>query len=338
MIMTRRKMPSKLVLRSGWDPGDLYMLVECFARHDPLNPTAILSLERHSASFAEMTPEKFVSRENAVAIQDLSGDGKYLGKKPFAGKRVLPLGWDGMEVRVPVLTDHGLATHARVEVDGYMGYEAKHQRELLFVKNRFVVMRDETELNDRFPAAAGPVWNTQCIGAPRGPNWLNTWFRGHFFQGVELYASPPWDLLVYYSPRADAELTVSETPIETPFRTQLVSTQYRWQGDVAPGRRLQFVTLLLPHAPMKDATPLAEQVRVPVDQPGSAAVEVTDGDRHELAILNPAGRRLEFVDSAGQRVVTDAQAAYLDRSAEKERCMLIPQAALLEINGRRVLY
>ncbi len=45
------------------------MMVECYPRHDPLNPTAVLGLERWSASFAEMTSEKFVSRENAVAIE-----------------------------------------------------------------------------------------------------------------------------------------------------------------------------------------------------------------------------------------------------------------------------
>jgi len=221
MFMTERDMPNKLVLRSGWNPGDLYMLVECFARHDPLNPTAILGLERHSASFAEMTPEKFVSRENAVAIEDLSGTGRYLGQRPFTGKRALPLGWSGMEVTVPVLSDYRLATHARIDVDGYMGYEAKHSREILFVKNRFVLLRDETQFDDRFRAAVGPVWNTQRIGASRGEHWLNTWFQGHFFQGIQMYESPAWDLLVYHVPRAGARVVVAEAPIDTPFKTQL---------------------------------------------------------------------------------------------------------------------
>ncbi|HUT89037.1 MAG TPA: hypothetical protein VMY37_06060 [Thermoguttaceae bacterium] len=336
MITTQRKMPHKLAFRSGWNPGDMYMLVECFPRHDPLNPTAIVSLERDSASFAEMTPEKFVSRENAVSIQDLSGTGSYLGRNPFAGARSLPLGWDGMEVRVPVVSDHDLATHARIDVDRYMGYEATHRRELLFVKNRFVLVRDETQFDDRFQAAVGPVWNTQCLGTPRGRHWMNTWFRGHFFQGAQLYESPPWDLLVYYAPRSDAQLVISDAPIDTPFKTQLVSTQYRWQGDVQSAVRLQFVTVLLPHAPMRDATPVAERIRVLVDRPGCAAVEIAQPDRCELAILHPPGQRLELTCSTGMRITTDAKAAYLDRAGGSADRILVRQATFLEIGDRQI--
>ncbi|MFH1265149.1 MAG: hypothetical protein ABIK89_05435, partial [Planctomycetota bacterium] len=336
MITTQRKMPHKLVLRSGWNPGDLYMLVECFPRHDPLNPTAVLSLERYSASFAEMTPEKFISRENAVSIEDLSGSGAYLGQKPFQGNRALPLGWDGMEVRVPVMSDSRLATHARLDVDHYMGYEATHAREVLFVKNRFVLVRDETQFDDRFQAAVGPVWNTQSIGAPRGRHWLNTWFRGHFFQGVKMYDSPPWDLLIYYAPRPDAEIVVSEAPIDTPFKTQLVSTQYRWQGDVEPETRLQFLTLLLPHAPLEDAAPLAGQIHVLVDRPGCAAVEVAQPNRSELALLQPAGEKLELKSSTGERIATDAKATYVDRTDGKADRVLVREATFLDIGDRQV--
>jgi hypothetical protein len=52
MYMSQAVMPHKLVFRAGWNPGDLYMLVEAYARHAPLNPTAILGLERCSASHA----------------------------------------------------------------------------------------------------------------------------------------------------------------------------------------------------------------------------------------------------------------------------------------------
>lgn len=93
-------------------------------------------------------------------------------------------------------------------------------------------------LDDRFRAAVGPVRNTQCLGEPRGEHWLNTWFRGHFFQGIKLYECPAWDLLVFYAPRSNAQLVVSDVPIDTPFKTQLVSTQYpsasrRWPGSIA---------------------------------------------------------------------------------------------------------
>ena len=83
MYMTQQVMPHKLVFRSGWNPGDLYMLVECYPRHDPLNPTAILSLQRYSAAFAEM------SSENSSAAKTPCGSKTYRAKRPTSGSRVL---------------------------------------------------------------------------------------------------------------------------------------------------------------------------------------------------------------------------------------------------------
>ncbi len=107
--------------------------MEAYVRHDPLNPTAILACERHGVPFAEMCSEKFVSRENAVRIDDLSGSAVYCGKKGFRGEKKLPLGYAGMESTVPVFQDHPLATHARPRVTNYMGFEATQEREVLAV-------------------------------------------------------------------------------------------------------------------------------------------------------------------------------------------------------------
>jgi hypothetical protein len=52
MDMTDRVLPSKLMLRSGWQVGDLCLLVEVYIRHDPLNPTSILGLVQHGSTMA----------------------------------------------------------------------------------------------------------------------------------------------------------------------------------------------------------------------------------------------------------------------------------------------
>ncbi|HPD17530.1 MAG TPA: hypothetical protein PLE19_21545 [Planctomycetota bacterium] len=336
MWMSQRVLPSKLAFRSGWAPGDLFMLVEIYPRHDPLNPTAIVGLERHSASFAEMTSEKFVSRENAVAIADLSGTATYLGKKPFKGKPGLPLGWAGMEVTVPAFSDHALASHARVQVSKYMGFEATHTREFLFVKNRFVVLRDETAFDDAFRASVGPAWNTQHVGEPRGPNWLNTWFDGHYFQASRLYDVPPWDLLLVYGPKPGAKIEVATEPIDAPAKSHLVATRYAWEGDVTPGQRVQFVSVLLPHAPMRDATPLARGVEVLKDEPGLAVVKVATEGRVELTLLNPSGARVE-VDTKGLGpLVTDARAAYLDTEGGNVKRAVVIEGRSLKLGEVRI--
>jgi len=76
--------------------------------------------------------------------------------------------------------------------------------------------------------------------------------------------------------------------------------------NVKPGDRVQFVALLLPHAPAADATPLAGAVRVLRDEPGLAAVALADpGGRWELAVLNATGQRLTLASPRGD-VTTDA--------------------------------
>lgn len=331
MFMTQRTLPSKLAFRSGWAPDDLYMLVECYVRHDPLNPTAIVGMEQHSAAFAEMTSEKFVSRENAVHIQDISGTASFLGQKPFRGKKNLPVGYAGMECSVPAFADHRLATHARVLVTNYMGYRAAQEREILFVKNRFVLIRDETAFDDAFRAKIGPVWNTGRVGTPQGANWVNTWFAGHYFQKAKLYDVPPRDLLVWHSPRPERKIEIITSDDNPQSGVPMLSTRFVWEGEVAPGQRLQFVQVLLPHAPVRDATALAGTIKTLLDRPGTAAVSIATGSRLELAAVNSSGEPMELATEAG-KVTTDAKALYLELRDGKPTGFVMTSGTRLRLN------
>ena len=339
MYMTQRVLPSKLAFRSGWEPGDLFMLVECYVRHDPLNPTAIVGFERYGASLAEMVSEKFISRENAISIRDLSGTAVYLGRQNHQGPKQLPVGWAGMESTVPFFSDHQLATHTRVDVTHYMGFEATQRREFLFVKNGFILVRDETRLADTFRAEIGPTWNTQHMGEARGPNWINTWFSAHYFGDRKLFDVPPWDLLVWYAPRPDAQLkTMPDKADKVQAESGIIPTRYAWEADVTPGTKLQFVTVLLPHAPARDASPLAAAITALVDQPGQAAVRIAQGNRCELAVLNADGTRLDLDAGAAGRVATDARTAYVDFDGGRLRRALVLQGTSLRIGAEEVFH
>ncbi len=337
MFMTQQVMPHKLVFRSGWNPGDMYMLVECYPRHDPLNPTAILSFERYSAAFAEMSSEKFVSRENAVRIEDLSGEATYLGQKSPRGEKKLPLGWAGMQSTIPAFADHGLATHAQVRVTGYMGYEADQDREFLFVKNRFVLVRDETVFRDRFRTRVGPVWNIQHVGDVRGANWLNGWFSEYYFQQARLYDAPPYDLLIYHAPQPGRSLVLTPEEPDPASPRRLISTRYAWEGDVQPGTRLQFVQILLPHAPARDATAAASRIRILADEPGLAVAEIAELERCEVAILNSTRKPIRLQPNSVGEIVTDARAAYLHFEGGNAVGVLAIDAATLSVGGIAML-
>jgi hypothetical protein len=157
----------------------------------------------------------------------------------------------------------------------------------LFVKNGFVLVRDETTLGDAFRAKVGPVWNTQHVAPIRGSHWLNTWFTAHYFGNQKLFEVPPWDLLVWYAPRKGTQLKVMpDRADKAQTESNLFPTQYTWEGNVEPGTKLQFVTVLLPHAPLRDASALASGITVLADGPGLAAIRIVQGDRCELAVLN----------------------------------------------------
>ncbi len=316
MYTSQREMPSKLAFRAGWNSGDQFMLVELFPRHDPLNPTAIIGFERYASVFAMPTYEKYVSRENMVKIEDLSGEATFCGNPDWPGRKELPTGYQGMEVTVPEFGDDERVSFARVQVTNYMGFKATQERDFLFVKNGPVLVRDETTFDDTFKARLGPIWNTQNIAPVQGANWVNTWFSGHWFQNCFLYSNPPWDLLVYHAPQADRQLTVrgrwEGSEVDVPY-----VTQYAWEGDVTPGTRVQFTEVLLPHAPMLDASQLAGDIIVLKDDLGTSAAAVKSADGTvEFLIINPAKAALELGGNGLPPVKTAAAMAYLRFNAD----------------------
>jgi hypothetical protein len=96
-----------------------------------------------------------------------------------------------------------------------------------------------------------------------------------------------------------------------PTRGLAAEDRYTWEGDVQPGTRLQFVQVLLPHAPREDATSLARGISVLADEPGVAVVQVASEQGLEWAVLNPAARPLSVPTSTGAQLKSDAHAVYL---------------------------
>lgn len=301
MDMSQKVMPHKVIMRSGWNPGDFYMMIEAFPRHDPLNPTAILGLMRNGSGMTMMESEKFISRENAVRIEDLSGNANYLGKDGYQGDKQLPTGYDGMEVSVKEFSDHRLASHVILNVKNYMGYKAEHECEVLFIKNRFAVVRDKTIFDDSFKCRIGPVWNAQY--ADRDTNWVNTYFTTFYFQGAEIYDNPRQDLLVYHSPKSDGKLVVEQRP---ELENARLTTQYSWEGDVKPGFIIQFSHVLIPHDPEQATDKLASVIEFIKDDSHQVVLKV----QNDWVVLNPDGNDYSFpIDSS--QISTDAKVLYI---------------------------
>lgn len=75
-FMTGKEWPDKLILRSGWNPGDLFALVELHPTSFPANPGCIMGLDRWGAPFTQIVTSKGALVENRVMIEDVERKAK----------------------------------------------------------------------------------------------------------------------------------------------------------------------------------------------------------------------------------------------------------------------
>jgi len=316
LIVTDAELPFKLVFRSGWQPGDLFMLVDLFARHEPMNPSGVLGLTRFGTPFTQAVTSKEVTDfHNMLMVEDLSGTAAVVSNpNPHTIDAYY------QQVSVDAFSDHRLATCAAVRVDDLTGFPMTNTRQFVFVKNRFVVVKDVARFRDRFLAGVGPVWRTQRISA-RGEHWANTYLAAPLAAERTALRQRPFDLLVYHAPRPDCRLEIVQTAsADKPYACAPLRTRYVRQGLVDPDTPVAFTQLLLPHSPLAPAEQLAAGIQVLVDQPEQTVIRLSvEPDREEWIVVNPAGAPLK----AGA-LETDARSAYLDlREGKVARTLVV---------------
>jgi hypothetical protein len=340
LLVTEKTKPSKLVLRSGWGPGDLFALVDLFPRHDPLNAPGILGITRWGAALTSTVSAKGESDENRLVIRDLSGKvRRRLNRDPDLGDAYY------QEVEVRHFVDLKRATFATVEVSNYMGYPVHCTREFVFLKNRFLVVRDVATFEEGFSTEVADVWNSQNIGPQVGRHWANTFMNSPMASNKDLL-NPPVDLLVYFAPQPGRRLQVVDRTVTDP-RCAAVPAQlrYAWQGNVSQGQTLHFTQLLYPHPP-SERQPVSNAAGDPRNKDllgtaGADAIEVLadsektsilrckfDPKRTEWIVCNPAGERV----SAGG-LSTDARAAYVDLMNGKPQAFSAMDTTFLALDG-----
>jgi hypothetical protein len=343
LIVTDKVMPAKMVLRSGWNPGDFFALIDLFPRHDPLNVTGIIGLTRWGALLTQTFSAKGTSDENRLTVEDLGGTAPMrFNTDPALADAYY------QTVEIPDFQDLRAATFATVQVGDYQGFPIQATREFLFIKNRFLVARDIPEFQEGFLAQVGPVWNTQNIGPQMGDTWANTFFTAPRAMGVGL-RTPPQDLLVYFTPRPGCRLqVVDRTAIDPRAGDVPAQLRYTWRGVTQPGQKLLWTQVYYPHAPtMKKALSNAPGAVRPADLLGTAGadgvhvlldtVEATvlsftfDPDRVEWVVSNPGGKTV----TAGG-LSTDARYLYVDTVKGEVKAVSAVAATFAAVEGKDV--
>lgn len=253
--MTGQEWPDKMILRSGWNPGDFFGLIELHPTSFPANPGGIMGLNRWGAPFTQIVTSKGASVENRLLIEDVNQQAK---RRIHPDKLRIDEFWRGgsmpdIQSEVTYFEDTPEATYARLRVKNMDGLPVTYEREFIFAKNRFLATREIVTFEESFEARVAPLWNTHNIGPQVGSHWANTFIHQPVAEnGTRSMKSPPVDLLVWFAPRNDCELKVVDRLVDDP-RAEACPNQvrYQWEGSPTPGEKLVFTQVYYPHPPYR---------------------------------------------------------------------------------------
>ncbi len=267
--LVNEQVPDKLVLSSGNDPSRLWGLVELLDKggHCGRLPGHIVALTQHDAALlaGQGYYERSADFNNILWIEDM--DGIAADPRP-------------MRVEVPRFVDDPGLTYARVRTRRYEQMPVDTEREIVFVKNAFVLVKDRVTFHATMRVRVGPCWQTRDLGPQCGDDWFNTYYEYIYFtglglgKGVHAYRNPAWDLLVRFAPRTECKLSVTDRYADNPYRPSPTQLRQSWTGIATPGLTLTFTSVLLPHGPAFDVRPFADWVEFPVDNDGTTLVRV----------------------------------------------------------------
>ena len=253
--MTGEEWPDKLILRSGWNPGDFFGLIELHPTSFPANPGGIMGLNRWGAPFTQIVTSKGASVENRLLIEDVN---QKVNRRYHPDKLRIDEFWrrgtmPDIRSEMTYFKDTPQATYARVRVQNMDGLPVVYEREFVFAKNRFLATREIVTFEESFKARLAPLWNTHNVGPQIGSHWANTFIHQPVANnGTRSMKSPPFDLLVWFAPRKDCELKVIDRLIDDP-RAEACPNQvrYQWEGTPAIGEQMVFTQVYYPHSPYR---------------------------------------------------------------------------------------
>ena len=335
-VLTGQEWPDKLVLRSGWKPGDLFALVELHPTSFPANPGGIMGLTRFGAPFTQVASSKGASEENRLLIQDVDGTATrrhhpdHLRIDEYWHSGTMP----DIRSEVTHFEDTPQATYACVRVENADGLPVVYERQFVFAKNRFLATRETVTFEDRFRARVAPLWNTQNTGPQIGAHWANTFMSAPIDgNGRFSMRTPPVDLLVWFAPQKDCRLQVVDLFMTDPRAADCpAQLRYMWEGMAEVGRQLVFTQVYHPHPPYRarastvnpgatavyddelQATAGAAAIRVVRDDPEASVLrlEFRPGEV-EWVVFNAHGVELAL----GDRTTRERYAYVVDRSSER---------------------
>ena len=279
--------PDKLVLRSNAGPNDLFAVFNLMplAGHGHFDAPALITLSCDDTALLTDTcyEDRRPEDHSQVVVKRLAGG------QPVAG----PPG----RVTVKRFEETAHDTFCEVQCSDYTGWGAMRTRQILFVKNALIWVRDVVEFGQPMEASVGPLWFAPELAPARGANWFDVQWnepRGFLWR----WRNGDRRLLVLFVPQAQAEVGFRYQRWRTQRKVHEWSPawclfQKRARLNAQRGTRVHFNTLLLPHGPTDDPAKIAASVEVVGDTVDATTLEVKAGAR---------GWRLSITDERAQVV------------------------------------
>ncbi|NOZ24004.1 MAG: hypothetical protein GXP25_23245 [Planctomycetes bacterium] len=326
------KIPAKLILTSGNNPQALWALVELVAvgGHCGHLPGHICGLLQHDAALlaGQGYYERSGNFNNILWIEDR--EGLAVDPRPI-------------QTEVPIFVEDRDVTRVRIRATPFQQMPVTVDRDIVFVKNGFVLVKDRATFHATMNIRVGPCWQTRDLGPQCGDDWFNAYYEYIYYtglglgKGVHAYRNPAWDLLVRFAPRADTRITVQDRYEDNPFRTSPTMLRQSWAGIAKVGDVKTFTTILLPHGPAFDVTPYADWAQFVVDNDKTTLVHVrTEMDNmhhfqetHWVLLQEKPG----MVEAKGFR--SDAAFALVstDRKGKLKGAVMVG-GTILEVDGK----
>ncbi len=325
MMVPKGWIPDKMLLTSGNDPRGMWGMVELLPMggHGGSLPGNLVTLMQHDSvllagqGYYEQSPPY----QNILWIEDLDG---------------VPAAPQPVTVAPPLLVDDGACAVARVTTTAYQELPVTYTRDILFAKTGFVVVKDRAKFDATMKVRLGPCFQVRDLGPQCGDHWFNAYIEEMYFtglglgRGVQSFFNPPWDLLVYFTPRPERKHTVSDSYAENPYRQMPIRLRQSWAGMTRPGQEITFTSVLLPHGPML----APKELLVPPAEAKYAPYIETIRDDEQVTVLkvitetDPNNRiRMEHwvcLNNTGGTITagpfeTDAQVAFLRLNGDGTR-------------------
>ncbi|MHB9025974.1 MAG: hypothetical protein ACYC7E_17685 [Armatimonadota bacterium] len=302
-------MPDKLVFYGGSDVDSMALMVDVVgdAGHSHAMRPTVLALTDHQSVLISSNGYRDIRPvdHNIPILQDFEGYPYDMTPTHFKNTN--------SQVQDVRALDLGVAGYGFARIGNYQGYPATLLREIVFVKNVAVLIKDSMTSTVGLNFRWGPLYRIRNVGPDYGPNWVNT-YQGEWIPLRQIYKNSPVlarfrnsprDLLVYFAPEKGGKLEIIDESDMDKTALLPLRVQYALRQAVQPNAPVSATTLLIPHAP-GSAKALADKVKVTLNEPLKSAIEFTDPDgvRH-LIVLNHSGQPLSLTG-----LQTDAEVAY----------------------------